>query len=320
MLSPLTFAHITDVHLAEHGDSWGTLGSLSEHLLAKAIDRFNAQDDVAFVLITGDVLDRATPGELELFNALIGKLRKPWHYVPGNHDGYHDPDSPETLAPQEAVARIDPRLADPAPGPQRAFYSRAVADGLRLIGLDSRLPGTWNGLIGAEQLAWLRAELDACRDDQVIVATHHPLHNLSARNKQPWWSNFICDNGPEVEALLDAHPNVRLVLSGHHHASQLRERRSRLHVSTSALSGYPCAYRTIRLTPGDGPGAVHVQVETVSLADEGTRKQAYDLLVESETAHLYDPADPSAWANFVAGRPQDQGFTGWLDGAGRGKT
>ncbi len=310
MASSLHFAHITDVHVSEHERSWGTLGTLAERLLRKAIAHLNTLDDLDFVLFTGDLLDRATPPELERLMAALGTLHKPWHLVAGNHDGYLDPQHPEAYAPHEALPLIDPRMADPPPEAQRACWSREVGTGMRLIGLDSRKPDTWAGEVGAEQLLWLMEELDAHRRDLILIAVHHPLHYLTPRNIAPWWSNFICTNGQQVEMLLDAFPNVRLVLSGHHHANHISRRGGRLHISTGALGGYPCMYRTIRLEQvGDG---WRVQVSTHLAADEEEHKLALEALLESPIARRYKADDPSAWAQFVLGRPEDRTFEGVL--------
>lgn len=307
---PLHFAHITDVHISEHEQSWGALGTLAERLLHKAIAQLNTLDDLDFVLFTGDLLDLATPSELERLVAALGDLHKPWHFVPGNHDGYIDPRHPEAYAPHEALPLIDPRLAHPLPEAQRAYWSRPVGEGIRLIGLDSRRPDTWAGEIGVEQMAWLMEELDAHRHELILIAVHHPLHYLTPRNIAPWWSNFICENGQQVEMLLDAFPGVRMVLSGHHHANHISRRGGRLHISTGALGGYPCTYRTIRLEPvRDG---WRVQVVTHSPADERERKQALDALLESSIARRFDAHDPSAWAEFVLGKPRDRVFEGVL--------
>jgi Icc protein len=311
MKQPLTFAHLTDIHLATRSDSWGTLGSLAEQLFATTVSELNAMDDLDFVLITGDVIDQGVPPEIERFHSLLAPLKRPWHFVPGNHDGYIDPASPDTLPPEEAVARIDPRLADPVPYPQRAYWHRTVGPGIHLIGLDSRIGDEWNGRVDAAQIAWLDETLGAHGDDLALVAVHHPLHPLMALDEQPWWSNFICDNGAEVEAVLDRHPNARLVLSGHHHVNQLRRRAGRLHVRTAALSGYPCAYRIVRVAPeGDG---WCVRVETRSPADEGQLKRALDKLLDSVTARRYDFDDRMAWAGVAAGGPDDLTFDGVLD-------
>jgi Icc protein len=310
MTESLTFAHLTDIHLATRGDSWGSLGSLAGALFAAAVDELNALDDLAFVLITGDVIERGIPPEIERFHALIAPLKCPWHFVPGNHDGYVDPESPDTLPPHEAVARIDPRLADPVPYPRRAYWHRAVGRGIHLIGLDSRVGDDWYGRVGPAQIGWLDETLAAHAADLAIVAAHHPLHRLTALSEQPWWSNFICEDGAEVEAVLDRHPNARLVLSGHHHVNQLRRRGGRLHVHTAALSGYPCAYRVVRVAP-EGSGW-RVRVETRSPADAGQLKRALDQLLDSDITYRYEPENLTAWAEFAAGGPDDLTFDGVL--------
>jgi 3',5'-cyclic AMP phosphodiesterase CpdA len=317
MTHSLHFAHVTDIHISAQGDTWSTLGSAADPLLAQTIDRLNALDDLDFVLITGDVLDQAVEAELERFMALLGRLNKPWHFLPGNHDGFYHPDHPQAFAPHEAVPRIDPRMASPRPDAQRARWSRPVAEGVQLIGLDSRMPDDWGGHVDAAQMAWLQDELEAHRDSLVIAAVHHPLHHLTELSRQPLWSRFVCSNGAQIEALLDQHPNVKLVLSGHHHAQQIRvrgtgshARSSRLHISTGALAGYPCVYRTVRVREQED--GWRTQVETHSPADDGVRKLSFDLLEEANVARHFNPHDLTAWAAFVAGEPHDQTFDGVL--------
>jgi Icc protein len=310
MTTTLHFAQLTDIHLTEAPHTWGTLGAESGDLLRQSIADLNRMADLDFVLITGDAVDAATSAEIAVFNDIMRGLEKPWHFVPGNHDGYNDPDSPNTLPAHEAVPRIDPRLAEPVPYVQKAYWSRPVKPGVQLIGLDSRMDDTFNGVVDAEQLAWLERELDAHRDKLVLIAVHHPLYNLNPINERGWWRYFICDNGAQVEAVLDRHPDARLVLSGHHHASQIRRRGGRLHVSTGALSGYPCVYRTIRLDRQNS--GWHVQIKTHSPANDGLVKKAYDLLVEADVAHQFDPGNPARWADFCAGEPDDHSFDGLL--------
>jgi Icc protein len=304
------FAHITDIHISDRGDSWGALGGQAARLLAACFERLNAIADLDFVLITGDVLDMATPEEIAALTEALSTLEKPWHFVPGNHDGFLDPQHPDAYKPHEAIPLIDPRLAEPKPEAQKAHWSRTVKPGIRLIGLDSRKADHWSGVIDDAQLKWLKGELDAHQNDLIILAVHHPLHKLSPYNDRPWWSNFICGNGPQVERLLDAYPNVRLVLAGHHHANQIRARDARLHVNTAALSGYPCVYRTVRASAkGNG---WHVQIKTEVVAEDATLAEAYKLLLESDTASRFDADDPSRWIKFCAGHPHDLSFEGLL--------
>ncbi len=286
------------------------MGELPERLLVETIARLNAIPDLDFVLITGDVVDGSTEAEIDHFNDLLARLEKPWHFVPGNHDGFIDPDHPDALPPAEAVARIDRRFAPETAGIQQAYFSREVGAGVRLIGLDTRRSEDWSGEIGPAQFEWLESELDASVDDCVIIAPHHPLYNLSPINAHGWWANFICNNGAEVEALLDRYPQVKLVISGHHHAQQLRRRGGRLHVCTAALTGYPCVYRLIRVSAADD--GCHVAISTYSPADEEALKISYDLMLEAEISPRFNPDDRMAWARFVAGKDADQSFEGVL--------
>jgi Icc protein len=306
----LTFAHLTDIHISQSAESWASLGPLAEVLFAKTIDELNAMPALDFVLITGDVLDGATPSEVARFHELIARLEKPWHFVPGNHDGYYDPEEPQALPPHEAVASIDPRLADPPPAAQLAKWSRPIADGVQLIGLDSRISDDWDGVIEPAQLDWLREELIVHRNKMVIIAVHHPLYNLMPLNAEPYWSNFICRNGAEVEALLREFPAVKLVLAGHHHAHQIRARDGFLHVSTAALSSYPCVYRLVTLTEENG--AWQAAIETCSPADEAQLGLALEHMMTSRTAELFNPDDRMAWPLFLAGGPDDQSYEGPL--------
>lgn len=308
MSRTLRFAQLTDVHLNAANSSWRLPGSLPERLFTRTVDELNAHDDLDFVLITGDVLNGGSADEVARFREIIGKLEKPWHFIPGNHDGFYDPNYPNPLPPQEAVSRIDPRMAQPEPIPQHARWSRTAADGVQLIGLESRIADDWNGVINAEQMDWLRGELAAHQgDDLIIVAVHHPLHNLTPLNEKEPWSNFICDNGPAVEALFDEVPAVKLVLSGHHHASQIVQRANgRLHVTTAPLTRYPCVWRDIRLTESGDSWSAHV--ETRSPATAGECWLALEKLKAGKTAKRYASDAQSAWAEFVRGRPEDRAF------------
>jgi len=311
--SSFHFAHVTDVHINQEGDAWQTLGGEAPRLLQETFDQLNQIPDLDFVLITGDVLDHATHGELDAFMEVLQTLEKPWHFVPGNHDGFVHESNPFALRPAEVMQTIDPRLADFDPDANRAFWSREVLPGVQVIGLDSRVSNDWGGVISPPQLDWLRRELDSSSyQDCVIVAVHHPVHKLSPVNEREWWNKFILSNGRIVERLFDIYSNVQMVLSGHHHCNHITLRNHRMHMVTAALTGYPCSYRTIRMQPT--PDGWHAQVETHTIADPDTLALAENLLLESKTARDFDALDPSAWVLFCEGSEKDQEFDGIIEG------
>lgn len=93
----------------------------------------------------------------------------------------------------------------------------------------------WNGGCTQRQLKWLKSQLNkAAKDDVlVIVASHHPIHGGAARPSHLAW------NHSEILSIVNASPNVRLVLSGHDHLGgacrQSCGRVSQLYVTVPAI-------------------------------------------------------------------------------------
>lgn len=302
-----TFAHMTDIHLSMKDTTWSTISESADDLLRSAVETFNAMDDLDFVMVTGDVLDVATHTELHRFTSIMRGLNKPWHFVPGNHDGYVDPNQPMAFRPHEAVPMIDSRMAQPRPDAQYAFWSREVGEGVRLIGLDSRYADHWNGKIEPHQVDWLREQLAAHAGDTIIMAVHHPLVNLHPIDDEEFFENFICDNGEEVAALLNESKAVKVLVHGHHHANRLIPMEGWLHVGTASLTGYPCTYRLIRVE-GD-----FVRVATHTIADVDVLEAAREVALNSDIAEMFNDDDHSAWVRFIDGDEGDLSFEGPIE-------
>ncbi len=308
-MTSVRFAHITDIHLSEQ-DTWGTLGGRAGDIFRENVRYFNELESLDFVLITGDILNNATATEVKAARDILQTLKKPWHFVPGNHDGFIDPNLPDAYAPHEGLPLFDPRLANPEPHVQYACWNRVIKPGVRLIGLDSRVADGWAGAISAVQIAWLDAELSACPDDLVIMAVHHPLHVLGPHNSIPPFEKFIVANGDEVEAVLDRHPQVRLVLAGHHHIQKLDRRANRLHINTAALTGYPCLYRLIEM--GSVDEGWQVRVDTFAAAEPDVVEEARQVALRSNLMQQHMPGGSESWVELCEGTSIDQGFEGLL--------
>lgn len=316
MVASLHFAHVTDIHITDTSEGWQSASLDGPYLLRRCIDHLNGIKDLDFVLVTGDALNYATQDELDDFLNVMDTLEHPFHFVPGNHDGFIHPSNPTALYPGEVVSAIDPRLSDFNPEANAAFWSREVKPGVQIIGLDSRIANDWGGVINPQQLDWLRRELDTTSyQDLVIVAVHHPVHKLGPHNEREWWNKFVLSNGRIVERLFDIYSNVQLVISGHHHCNHISLRNHRMHMVTAALSGYPCAYRTIRMKHTPDGWETHIQTHTA--ADESTLEDALALMTESATARRFDAFDLNAWPAFCLGTEKDQAFDGIIEGDSR---
>jgi 3',5'-cyclic AMP phosphodiesterase CpdA len=86
---------------------------------------------------------------------------------------------------------------------------------VRIIGVDTLLPGHSGGLLCSERLAWLQGSLEAAPDVPTLVAMHHPPFETGIGHMDD-----IGLEGREAFAeLIAKHPQVALVTCGHLHRS-----------------------------------------------------------------------------------------------------
>lgn len=280
-MSYLHFAQISDIHISSLGDHDELLSGQSVEILTRTLVDLNKIDDLDFVLITGDLFDRADHVEFSQFQQVIRILQKPYFIIPGNHDRgsiYSD----MGLTRHQFAQAFNPQYKErpAAPEAQAGYWSVSVHQYVQLIGLDSTRDEDWGGSIDALQKNWLKGELAKHPDKLVIVAIHHPLHQLAPIDAHPDWRNFVCDCGPELLALLDGYPQVKLVLTGHHHLTKVDRLGSRLHIACPAICIYPCAYRTFRLRQ-QSDDCWQVAWQTHPAADKVVQDEAQEMMIET---------------------------------------
>jgi 3',5'-cyclic AMP phosphodiesterase CpdA len=173
------------------------------------------------VLMTGDLVNDGRAAQYAHLRALLDPLGAPLVMIAGNHD--------DRAALQEAF-------------PDQSLRGVHHVGPIRLIVLDSLVPGQPGGRLGREQLAWLDAALDEDRMGPVIVAVHHPpfvtgIDHMDAMGLQ---------DSEAFGGVIARHPNVERVLCGHlHRPIQTRWR------GTLAMTAPSVAHQvTLDLRPG----------------------------------------------------------------------
>ncbi|NNE12357.1 MAG: phosphodiesterase, partial [Ilumatobacter sp.] len=117
-------------------------------------------------------------------------------------------------------------------------------DGVRLVALDTTIPGSHEGRLTEAQLTWLDARLAEAPDVPTIVAQHHPPVASGVRSMDD--ACGFADGGAEAD-VLRRHSHVEAVLSGHLHRAF--HRRCAGTISTTAPS--TACQLELRLNGGD---------------------------------------------------------------------
>lgn len=199
--------HLSDLHLKDHGvagegDADGSL--------VRVLDAC-AHLSIAAVVVTGDIADDGSDAAYHRALDVIGAFARDrgafLMFAPGNHDR------------RDAFARVlgsghfDPAGAECGePGPEGLKCASTVVNGLRVVTLDSLVPGKWFGRLGGRQLDWLRGLLQREPSVPTVLGLHHPPITLDVEIQR----RVRLEDREALAAVLAGSPVVA-VLSGHFH-------------------------------------------------------------------------------------------------------
>lgn len=199
-----TFVHISDTHLpGERSPLYGSDADADSNLdlmLSRLVSSGLRPDAL---LLTGDLTDRGDASAYKRLAALVSPATEALGcevvWVAGNHD---------ERGAMRSVLSLPGSGSDPITG-VRWF------GGLRVIVVDSTVPGAHWGEVPAEQLSWLASELASPAPDGTLLLMHHPplptVLDLAVTVE-------LRDQPALAEVLRGS--DVRGILSGHvHHPS-----------------------------------------------------------------------------------------------------
>jgi Icc protein len=195
----MLIAQITDTHIVKPGKLlMGLVDTASA--LERAVSSLNQLDPSPDVtMLTGDLVESGEPEEYAHLRALLAPLRMPVFAIPGNHD-----------------AREPMRKAFIADGylPAHGFLNYVIEDyPLRIIGLDTLIPGEGGGLLCSERLQWLADALAGAPDRPTLVLMHHPPFMTGmARMDRAGLSGSA-----GLAEIIRGHLQVERILCGHLH-------------------------------------------------------------------------------------------------------
>ena len=222
----MLLAQISDLHVRPVGERYKDAVD-SNRMFADAVEHLNRLDPRPdLVLITGDLVDEGLAAEYASLRRLLAALELPYLLMPGNHDDR------ERLA-----VSFSEHAYLPANGPKHYVIDQFP---VRIVALDTTVPGDHHGEVDAAGLAWLTTALEATRGAPTIVMMHHPPIACGI----PYLDKYMCRRPERIAAVIGRFANVERVLCGHVHRPILqrwagtllcscRTRRHKLHSTSS---------------------------------------------------------------------------------------
>jgi 3',5'-cyclic AMP phosphodiesterase CpdA len=287
------FVHITDLHLDVRGESNWQHREKSVPLFIDALRQTSRLPKLNFVVFGGDQIHYGANDKesLDVFQKWVAHLDVPYYILLGNTE----------VSPVSGVSRLrreDYLKAWSGKGLNQGSSSWAFdpVRGVRVIGLDVTVDGKPRGEATPEGLKWLEAELAANRSKKlIIIFTHQLLMPTTPKDNSPEWSFWMVKNHEKVRRVLEQYSNVRLVISGHHHASRVITSGNITYVSDPAVVTYPCSFRSYSVT-SEG-----IHLKNIGLDDKTSVNRALELLVSDPYAKMYDAVEPRKAAEYSAG-------------------
>jgi Icc protein len=155
------------------------------------------------VIVTGDLAADGTDEQYAALVEALGPLESPWAALPGNHD-------------DRAALRRHIDVAQDGSGDDPTSHARRFGE-LRVVMLDTIVPGSDGGDLDGGRLDWLAKLLDGDSGDAppTLIAMHHPPFPCGV----PDMDRIRLADGAArgLAELIGSHPEVVGLTCGHNH-------------------------------------------------------------------------------------------------------
>jgi Icc protein len=197
----MLICQLTDLHVRPVGKPANRV--IETNMFAErafiAVTRITPSPDV--IVITGDLTECGLDEEYAHLNLLLRKhLHMPVFVIPGNHDRRGNF--------REGLRHLPGVASDPH------YVQYAVEDyPVRLVMLDTLVPGAGHGELRAEQLEFLDRTLSAVPDKPTLIGMHHPPFACGIAHMD----RINLHNSQAFAAIIARHRQVQRIICGHHH-------------------------------------------------------------------------------------------------------
>jgi 3',5'-cyclic-AMP phosphodiesterase len=191
----LRVVQITDTHLFADADGELLGMKTADSFYAIAAQLKQLDPCPHLILLTGDLSQDETSGSYKRLLQGLAPLEIPVYWLPGNHD--------------QRLWTMQSTLNPTWEGPEVSCSAGAW----QIILLNCLVNGKVYGELSSTELQRLEHELQQTAPRPTLIALHHP----PVPTGSAWMDNISLKNSEEFLAIIDQHPQVKLVVFGHIH-------------------------------------------------------------------------------------------------------
>ncbi len=196
----MLIAQLSDTHISAPGTRAYGIAPMAENLSC-CVEHLNQLDPKPdLVLVTGDISQDGLQEELEHAASLLDDLNMPYYVIPGNHD--------------DRMALWATFGGQACPSRSGGFINYVVEEyDIRLIALDSTVPGASGGEICEARAAWLEARLAEEPVKPTLIFMHHPPVRCGVIETDV--DGF--EGADRLAGLIEKYNNIEEIICGHIH-------------------------------------------------------------------------------------------------------
>ncbi len=192
--SRIRVLQITDPHL--FADPTATLMGINtsetlDEVLAKIM---NDYQEIACLLVTGDLTQDDSETSYRHLEAKLSKLDAPQYWLCGNHD---QPDLMEAINPS-------------------AMQKRVTLESWQILMLNTQVEGEVFGYLSQTELDLLDTYLKQAPEKHTLLAIHHHPAPINSQ----WMDNIMLKNPEDLAQVISQHTNVKGMIHGHVHQAK----------------------------------------------------------------------------------------------------
>jgi Icc protein len=187
----IKIGQISDLHIGKDEELVQGIDVRKNFIIAlEAMEKENLD----LLVLSGDLSDDGNIGAYEFVSQEMSQYKKPWCFIPGNHDNVH-------LMNQIFNIESDIRNGE--------YYYKKEIHNKTIFFLDSS-----SNSISSEQLEWFKKEAKK-EDKEFLLFIHHPPCIAGHRFMD---AKYALQNIDEVQHVLNQFNQLQYIFSGHYHS------------------------------------------------------------------------------------------------------